>query len=220
MNTDTPPSSHFYCFTLLRHAESIGNAEGYHQGRYDFELTENGLKQAYALTERWEKENVHFDRIISSTLMRARQTAEIISTRLKIPLELDPLWVERDNGYLAGLSFTEAEQRYPRPDFINTFQPIAVTGEGQWELYLRAGQAVLSLIRRLPGSYLVVSHGGLLNMVMYAILGMVPQANFHGANFDFRNTSFAVVYYYPNNHEWLFERFNDHSHLSDENKIP
>jgi hypothetical protein len=49
-------------------------------------------------------------------------------------------------------------------------------------------------------------------MVMYAILGIVPQANFHGAHFDFRNTAFAVVYYYPDSHEWLLERFIDHFH--------
>lgn len=220
MNTDPSPTPVHYAITLLRHGESVGNAEGYHQGQFDFELTENGKKQVQALTKRWVNENVYFDRVIASPLMRARQTAEIISAGLIIPLEFDPLWMERDNGYLAGVSHTEAQQRFPRPDFFNIYQPFGETGEGQWELYLRAGQAVLSLIRRSPGSYLVVSHGGLLNMVMYTILGIFPQANFHGAHFDFRNTSFAVVDYFPDTHVWMIERFNDNLHWREESPDP
>ena len=49
-------------------------------------------------------------------------------------------------------------------------------------------------------------------MAMYAILGILPQANFLGARFRFRNVSFAVLHYDPAEHSWLLERLNDRLH--------
>jgi hypothetical protein len=51
-------------------------------------------------------------------------------------------------------------------------------------------------------SYLVVSHGGILNMAMHAILGIAPAPNFQGPHFYFRNTSFARFNYRPDEHNW------------------
>jgi 2,3-bisphosphoglycerate-dependent phosphoglycerate mutase len=206
----TPQS--IYHITLLRHGESVGNAQGYHQGQADFPLTDRGKEQTRALAARWLAEGITFNQVISSTLSRARQTAEILSEALQLPVEFDPVWMERNNGALAGLRPEDAAQIYPRPKFIHPYLPIGGTGESQMELYLRAGNAMQSLICRTPGRYLVVSHGGLLNMVLYAILGIVPQANFQGAHFRFRNTAFATLLYRPEEHYWVLERLNDREH--------
>ncbi|MBK8784770.1 MAG: hypothetical protein IPO22_23960, partial [Anaerolineales bacterium] len=48
-------------------------------------------------------------------------------------------------------------------------------GEGDWELFLRAGQALHSLLKREPARYLIVSHGGLLNQVMHAVVGSLRE---------------------------------------------
>jgi broad specificity phosphatase PhoE len=120
--------------------------------------------------------------------------------------------MERDNGLLAGLLPEEAAERHPRIDFMPPFTSIGGTGESQWELYLRAGRAVQELLRKPPGRYLIVSHGGFLNMVMYVILGIVPQANFQGARFRFRNTAFARLTYSPTEHIWRLEALNDRGH--------
>jgi 2,3-bisphosphoglycerate-dependent phosphoglycerate mutase len=205
-------SPSIFCFTILRHAESQGNFEGRHQGQADFPLTDLGRRQTLALVERWKNENKAFDLVISSPLARARETAEIISTELKFPLELDPLWMERDNGLMAGLSPEEVRESLPQPDFIHPYQAIGQTGESQWELYLRAGKAVQSLLDRAPGNYLVVSHGGLLNMFFYAILGIAPQPNFHGPRFRFNNTAFATLHYNPPLHRWYVLGLNDQLH--------
>jgi 2,3-bisphosphoglycerate-dependent phosphoglycerate mutase len=201
----------FY-ITILRHGESQGNFEGRHQGQADFPLTDLGRQQARALVDRWKLEKKVFDLIISSPLIRARETAEIISTELKAPVELDPLWMERNNGLMAGLSPEEVRDTLPQPDFIHPYQAIGQTGESQWELYLRAGRAVQSLINRSPGSYLIVSHGGLLNMFFYAVLGIAPQPNFHGPRFRFNNAAFATVHYNPSSHRWYVVGINDHQH--------
>lgn len=205
-------TSSIFCFTILRHGESLGNFEGRHQGQADFPLTDLGRQQTRALVDRWKNEKKLFDLIISSPLIRARETAEIISSELKLPLELDPLWMERNNGLMAGLSPEEVRDSLPQPDFIHPYQAIGLTGESQWELYLRAGRAVQNLINRSPGSYLIVSHGGLLNMFFYAVLGIAPQPNFHGPRFRFNNTAFATLHYNPSSHRWYVIGVNDHLH--------
>ena len=85
-------------------------------------------------------------------------------------------------------------------------------GEGNWELYLRAGRALQSLINREPGKYLVVSHGGLLNQVMHAIVGITPHAGFSRPRFRFGNTGFSHLTYYEHSHQWQINTVNDRSH--------
>ncbi len=206
-----------YHITLLRHGESQGNFEGLHQGQADFPLTNRGREQVRALLERWTNESKEFDLVTSSPLARARETAEILAQGLDISMEFDPVWMERDNGLMAGLSPEEVRQTLPQPAFIHPYQPVGQTGESQWQLYLRAGAALQSLFSRPPGKYLVVSHGGLLNMFFYALLGITPQPNFHGPRFRFNNTAFATVSYNPAAHRWYILGVNDHLHTkSDE----
>ena len=197
--------SPIYDFTFLRHGQSVGNFEERFQGQADFPLTDIGRTQARNLAKRWLHENQYFDRAISSPLVRARETAEIVTKKLNIPLEFDELWLERDNGKLAGLTYAEIRSTSTEPEFYTPYQSFGETGEGDWALYLRSGQAVQSLLRREPGKYLIVSHGGLLNMVLFSIMGISPQANGHGIRFRFGNTSYARFTYYPDRHRWHME---------------
>lgn len=206
-------SSSIYRITFLRHAESVGNAEKRHQGQVDYPLTEKGRKQAQALATHWKAQEQNFDLILSSTLSRARETAEIIAAELEIEIETDPLWMERDNGELAGLLHEEAQEEVPQPDFIPLYQPIAETGESLWELYLRAGKAVTTLMERDPGSYLVVGHGGLFNMVMYALIGISPQPNFQAVDFQFDNCGFTSMIYHPWDSRWFLQGHNLTPHM-------
>lgn len=202
-----------YDIIFLRHGESVGNAESRWQGQADFPLTDLGREQAQALADWWGAEGRRFDSIISSPLERARMTAEIIANALKLSIETDPIWMERNIGEIAGMTGEEVNQRLPDRKFVTPFSSIVGDeGEGDWALYLRAGQALHILLRRKPGKYLVVSHGGLLNQVMYAIVGITPQANFSGPRFRFKNTGFAHVSYLPQSHRWQINSLNDRSH--------
>jgi broad specificity phosphatase PhoE len=203
----------YYVITLLRHGESVGNAESRWQGQSEYPLTARGQAQARALAERWKREDEKFDLIVASPLSRARQTAQIISEALSVPLEDDPLWMERNIGSLAGLTSPEVDAKFPRPDFINPYDALG-GGEGDWELFLRGGQALYRLLRRPAGRYLVVSHGGLLNQVMYAVIGIAPHANNAGPRFRFGNTGFAKLIYYPHQHRWAIDKVNDRAHLT------
>ncbi len=195
-----------YTFTFLRHGESVGNAEERFQGQSDFPLTEAGRIQARSLAKRWSMEQTKFDLALTSPLIRAKETAEIITSKLKVPLELDPIWMERDNGAMSGLTRDEIVRRFPEPDFRTPYDPFGESGEGDWELFLRAGRAIYELLKRPPGKYLIVTHGGLLNKVMYAVLGIPVQANSNGPSFRFNNTGFAIFNYVPSRHQWRLIR--------------
>jgi 2,3-bisphosphoglycerate-dependent phosphoglycerate mutase len=205
-----------YHITFLRHGESVGNVEERFQGHADFPLTEKGSAQARALANRWQVEGMTFDRCIASPLLRACQTAEIISKALEIPLELDPDWMEIDNGLVAGLTTEQAALVAPRPDFITPYTHYGETGESRWEVFLRAGRAIQHILDRQPGRYLVAAHGGILNMALYAILGISLQANSAGPRFMFHNTTFATFTYEPERHNWRMLNFDDRRHWKEE----
>ena len=139
-----------YQFVFLRHGESTGNAESRWQGQSDYPLTERGRAQAQALAARWTAESAKFDLAISSTLTRARETAEIVASALKVKLELDEIWLERDIGEIEGMTAEQVQQR-PRPPYITPYDSIGGDGEGDWELFLRAGQALHDLTLQLLG---------------------------------------------------------------------
>jgi len=204
--------SQIFKITLLRHAESVGNADGYHQGQSDFPLTERGRAQARALAKYWKLQGKVFDHCIASPQSRARETAEIVAGALALEIEYDPVWMERDNGVYAGLKQDEARQRYPYPDFQPLYERIGQTGESEWELYLRGGRAIQSILHRETARYLIVSHGAILNMTMRALIGVSPQANYQGARFRFRNSSYVTLTFRPDVHEWMVHGVNQRPH--------
>jgi broad specificity phosphatase PhoE len=81
---------------LVRHGESTGNAEGRLLGRIDSPLTGRGLEQARTLAATVTGAT----RLISSPLLRARDTADALGTGL--PVEVDERWVEIDYGEFDG----------------------------------------------------------------------------------------------------------------------
>ena len=208
--------SSLYHITFLRHGESVGNLENRFQGHADFPLTETGRAQARSLAERWQAEGRAFDRVLSSPLARARETAEIVCAALNTPLEFDPEWKEINNGLLEGLNDEEANQAVPRPQFMTPYTRYGRTGESRWEVYLRAGRAIQRLLDRDPGCYLVTAHGGILNMTMYAILGIPIQADFTGPRFIFLNTTFATFTYEPEHHIWGLLHFDYRPHWKED----
>ena len=213
---NTPPSGSVdkpvYTFVFLRHGESVGNAEARWQGQSDYVLTERGRLQVRALAERWKSEGVKFDLIVTSPLVRAKETAQIIAAAVGAPVELEPILMERHIGEMEGLTADEVRKK-PQPPFVTPYDPVGGEGEGDWALFLRAGQALHGLLRRPAGSYLIVSHGGLLNQLMNAIIGIAPHIDPSGVRFRFENTAFARVLYYPHQHRWAIDAVNDRAHL-------
>ncbi len=198
-----------YFITLLRHGESEGNSSGVLQGQSEYPLSPVGVEQAQRLAHYWKSQKVNFDLIISSPLMRASQTAEIIANALKIPMEFDPAWNERNFGHLQGTDLHELDQKHPPVDFFHPYEPIGGNGESQLELYARACLALQKIIRQPAGSYLVVSHGGILNKALYVIMGITPQGHYNSPIFHFGNTGYAQFRYNSSTRQWAVLSLNN-----------
>ena len=80
---------------LVRHGRTAFNAAGKLVGRLDPPLDEVGLAQAAAIGEALKG----VDHVVSSPLLRARQTAEYIGG----PVEVDDRWIEVDYGEYDGM---------------------------------------------------------------------------------------------------------------------
>jgi broad specificity phosphatase PhoE len=86
---------------LVRHGRTAFNAAGRLVGRLDPPLDEVGMAQAVAIGDALKG----VDRVISSPLLRTRQTAEHIGG----PVELDEHWIEVDYGDYDGVLLGSAE---------------------------------------------------------------------------------------------------------------
>ncbi len=202
-----------YHIYLLRHGRSLGNENGFLQGQQDVPLTDEGREQARLLAERWFEDRVRFDLVLTSPLSRASETAGIIAGRLASPVEVDALLMERDTGSLSGAKVNRKEDISEELKKNSPYRSFGADGEGDWQLYLRAGQALSSLMQREPGSYLVVSHGGLLNQLTHAILGLPPAARHRGVGFAMQNTGWSHFEYDMDGHHWGVITINNVDHL-------
>jgi len=106
--------------TFVRHGETALNRDGRLQGRVDLELSEQGLDQAARAGARFAGSRV--DRIFTSPLRRAQQTAAAIAEVCGAEIEIDDRLVELDYGEwdgrpLADIRSTRASRWLSDPSF-------------------------------------------------------------------------------------------------------
>lgn len=89
---------------VIRHGETDWNLKNKIQGRVDVPLNDYGIQEANMSKVLLYQTN--FYKIISSPLIRARKTAEIINHH-DIPIEIDFRIIERDFGEFEGLKKEE-----------------------------------------------------------------------------------------------------------------
>lgn len=85
---------------ITRHGQTDWNTENRIQGRTDIPLNALGVEQAEILRD--ELADMHFDRVYSSPLSRAFQTAQIIAAKHNLDIVRDERIVEGDFGKLEG----------------------------------------------------------------------------------------------------------------------
>ena len=99
---------------LIRHGQSLWNAENKFTGWTDIGLSEKGIEEAEEAGKKLE--NVPFDVVHTSALIRAQKTAEIIIKKnkksKKIPVYKDKRLNERHYGSLQGLNKKETAEKY------------------------------------------------------------------------------------------------------------
>ena len=161
----TPAQARVY---LARHGQTAYNLEGRFQGQLPVPLDQTGRSQAAGLAERAGAHG--FAALWSSPLLRAHETAEIVSRRIGLSPREDPRLMETDAGDWTDRSFAEIQAQAPElfALFLAGDPSFAFPGgESFAQQELRVGAALEDVERgELPA--LVVCHG----MVIRAALSV------------------------------------------------
>ena len=163
---------------LIRHGESEADLLDVHEGRADFPLTERGRRQAQSMAAAVAKRET-ITKIYASTLTRAKETAMFLSSAAGIPVIFDEDLMEFNNGLLAGLSRKEADEKYPMIPDLPVDQ--AVYGMESMLAFRQRAERALNRIMTENNSddtVAVVSHGGMINQLYHALLGLPVESGF------------------------------------------
>lgn len=143
-----------------RHGQTQWNAENRVCGRTDLSLTEDGLCQAKALAEKAAQLNL--DLIISSPMLRARQTAEAVAEKIGIPIITDDRLIEQDYGIYEGVDRKSAGFLENKRHFAFRYPG----GESMMDVAHRVYGLIGELKERYPGkNVLLVCHGGVCRLI-------------------------------------------------------
>jgi uncharacterized phosphatase len=172
---------------LIRHGETLANAQHLLQGTSDGPLTLYGEQQSKQLGQHLSYFPI--DHIVSSDLIRALKTAEAIAEHHSIAIEIMPLIREWDCGVWDGRTAREfLEMLENTGKSISAFEPEG--GETLAEVHVRAAKFVDRILTHYRGKTVAVcSHGDFMRMLVGYLLNLdVDQANL----FYFGNASYSL----------------------------
>jgi broad specificity phosphatase PhoE len=198
---------------LVRHGQTEGNAKHLFIGSTDIPLDPRGERQAVQVGDRFA--TIEFDHLISSPMLRARQTATEISRATGKEIEVVQGLGEIDFGSLEGFTIEQVIAQYPElrsrlddPDDIDVQWP---EGESRRGFNQRILMAFLGILERYVNeTVVVVCHGGVIGSFVAQIEG--------GSTADFvryavHNCSVTNLVVTPD--QTLIHFTNDIEHLDD-----
>jgi broad specificity phosphatase PhoE len=199
---------------LVRHGVTDWNREGRWQGWLDPPLSDDGRREARLLAGRIAGDpELRPARIVTSTLDRARQTAEIIGAALGVAVEPDARLKEIGAGEWEGRTHSELEatdgERYRawRSQASDARPP---GGEGLDRVVDRVRELVTDMAGISPGTAtLLVSHGGTLRVLANVLLDLPGRWMW---NLDVDNASVCLASL-AGDGRWRLDRWNDTLHL-------
>ncbi|OMG53243.1 histidine phosphatase family protein [Azonexus hydrophilus] len=197
---------------LVRHGETEWNAERRIQGQIDIGLNAAGLRQAEA-AGRWLKA-AGISALYASDLKRAWATGQAIGQAVGVQPVPVPELRERRYGIFEGLTYAEAESRYPEgyAAFEGRNADYAFEhGESLKVMYERVTGKLKELAQRHLGeSIVVVVHGGVLDVINRFVRGNpleMPR--------DFLIPNAGINWISAVDGRWTVETWGETAHLAD-----
>jgi len=179
---------------LVRHGETDANVEGRYAGWADVALTEKGVEQAHYAKERLKGQKI--DLIVTSDLVRARHTAQIINEAYGCEIKVDEAFREMSFGVWELLTLEDIKAQSPEQlqlwwdDYLDYCTP---EGESVRGLYNRVNGAFEEYKKAYEGkTVMFVSHSG----VMRGILSKEISGNVDGYwKFKVENCGISIIEY-------------------------
>jgi glucosyl-3-phosphoglycerate phosphatase len=166
---------------LLRHGQTDYNVGGRMQGHLDSMLTETGVEQAAAVAP--EIARLAPDRLISSDLQRAVDTADLVAAACGRPVKLDARLRETHLGEWQGRTVAEIEDGWPGA--IATWRSDPAWAPPGGESRIEVVRRSLPVVEELDEEYgstgpettvVLVAHGGLIAGLVCGLLALPATA--------------------------------------------
>ncbi|VEE12665.1 putative phosphoglycerate mutase [Streptococcus anginosus] len=157
---------------FVRHGKDSDQHRG---GWSQLDLLPDGKREAKTLADYLvqHKEDYRFTKIITSDLKRAETTATILVEALQLSLEKESSLRETNNGDLAGMLNSEADQKFPRLYFRSlAMDEHYPNGESPREFYQRIKTWFQRFLQENDDSdetQIVVTHGGVINIIYHLV---------------------------------------------------
>jgi len=159
---------------FVRHGQTYGNVAKVANGQImDDSLTEEGIEQAHQTLASLGE---HYTEIYSSDLLRAKQTAEILNTKLNLNIKYDVRLRERHTGSYTGKTWHEIGLNLKEKDKKAVYDYRSQGGESAEDVKER----LFSLINEVKenekdGKVLMVTHGGIIRLLHHVLKGEAPE---------------------------------------------
>ncbi|WP_148668092.1 bifunctional RNase H/acid phosphatase [Streptomyces sp. WAC05950] len=201
-------------FVLLRHGETALTPQKRFSGSggSDPELSPAGRRQAAAVAEALAARGT-VQTVISSPLLRCRETAQAVADRLGLDVTVEQGLREVDFGAWEGLTFAEVQERFP--DDLQAWldsPKAAPTGGG--ESFAAATRRISATRDRLLAEHagrtvLLVTHVTPVKILVRLALGAPPESLFR---MELSAASLSAVAYYADGNASV-RLLNDTAHL-------
>lgn len=155
---------------LARHGQTAGNVAGILRGadsRHD-ELTAEGHAQARALAHQIAALNPEAPRVYASTYTRTQQTAAPVAEALGVPVTILDGIQEIDPGDWRGRPYSDLRANFD--ELVGPDDSVAFPGGESQRQVADRFEAALNPVLGLPGTPIVVSHGGALISLLIRLL--------------------------------------------------
>ena len=164
-------------FFLIRHGQIRQHKEKIFLGQTDIPLSGQGRKQAKAAGEQLASREPITDRVYSSDLLRASQTAEIIRQHAAIAnLIWEPGFREMNLGPWDGKFISQIKSEFPleyekRGQNLMTYK-LGHGSENFFDLQYRVRKALIEILKQdKRGDIIIVAHSGVLRAVSNNLKG-------------------------------------------------
>jgi broad specificity phosphatase PhoE len=180
MSAPNAPSRSFLC---LRHGATDWNRQGRFQGRTDNPLNDDGIAQAHAAAERLQA--VALGHVVSSPLVRARRTAEIIAAVSSKTVTIEHGLIELDFGSFEGKPVRELMMQHGASSAQGLVDMLPGDAEPWDDVASRALACVSQWLDRHPDDeILFVCHDAVMQSMAQTLTGKFFK-NGHGKPFRF-----------------------------------
>lgn len=184
---------------FCRHGKTSWNQERRIQGRTDIPLNSEGIAQSKDLAHYFTASHIQANAVITSPLLRAKETASLIAQALSIELICDEDLIEVDTGKFTGKTMDELQSDASWQAYLNdpSSVPYGECGEDSASVMARMTRA----IARYDGNFIFVSHA---NPIRHAISSMlqIPGENLY--HLSVYNASVSLVKRHENVHKLVF----------------